>query len=648
MAPILSREKDPDFVNNFPTYCNQIKTMVSDNLKKTKSFQHVTEKCGLFHDKDYMRWFTLTGAMQTDNINNLGEAKNFFQAKSGRLFRKGNKFILRGPRYLTAIDPSLSIIQQLEIYIEDLHEGIEYLKRMKNVSGHDQYRTHSPILDYVKNSIITLTNALFNREKRIRQNTKHHAYNNLDDPDYNKLKEDIMKAGCHATYIFYLSLLGEYDYSSNVEILSAIVPTTERVCEVLRREYRAYDLSSRDFVRPEASHPLILLSFSSLLLNKIKNVDTIIGLPAGGTEIAYLVYQSFFNRKCNKCDLVLIPISLHSMLNKWGEKSNLDEILPKYWQQHKDKIIGKKILILDDNSSSGSTLHEISTSLYKFHSSLTIEVAVAEADIQRTFLDLNDPQKRTHYADPIVYKHSVGILPVSRKIWRKHDLKEVVEAFSIGGYYDQQARCYDRLSNLRDKIKAEVFSREAKDPFERIVAEPEWHFEKKIDKFRHTFLSNFHKVNIPWRGMTFPSVEHAYQSAKFDSNALENIPVSLWHTIEDMLEQTIPVTANFFTRESRSGSIKKVANLLTEKKFIRDNWDEIRVETMIELLITKFSLEEMKNQLILTENKYLIEGNDWKDTFWGACKEKGRYRGRNILGFILMNIRDKITNGVIL
>lgn len=99
--------------------------------------------------------------------------------------------------------------------------------------------------------------------------------------------------------------------------------------------------------------------------------------------------------------------------------------------------------------------------------------------------------------------------------------------------------------------------------------------------------------------------------------------------------------SDLFTRDSRSGAIKKIATLLTKEKLIRDNWDEIRVGIMIELLISKFSHPEMRNKLLSTGKKYLIEGNTWGDTFWGACKN-GRYRGRNILGLILMRIRRKL------
>jgi len=39
-----------------------------------------------------------------------------------------------------------------------------------------------------------------------------------------------------------------------------------------------------------------------------------------------------------------------------------------------------------------------------------------------------------------------------------------------------------------------------------------------IGEFRRTFLSNFYIADVVYQGVTFPSSEHAYQSAKFDTD----------------------------------------------------------------------------------------------------------------------------------
>ena len=62
---------------------------------------------------------------------------------------------------------------------------------------------------------------------------------------------------------------------------------------------------------------------------------------------------------------------------------------------------------------------------------------------------------------------------------------------------------------------------------------------------------------------------------------------------------------------------------------------------MYELIDDKFRRNvELKRKLIGTGNIELIEGNTWKDTFWGVYKGKGR----NELGKILMEIRATFMN----
>jgi len=51
----------------------------------------------------------------------------------------------------------------------------------------------------------------------------------------------------------------------------------------------------------------------------------------------------------------------------------------------------------------------------------------------------------------------------------------------------------------------------------------------------------------------------------------------------------------------------------------------------------------MKIKLLETGDRELIEGNYWKDTFWGVYKDPlGHKHGLNHLGKLLMRIRFEI------
>lgn len=137
---------------------------------------------------------------------------------------------------------------------------------------------------------------------------------------------------------------------------------------------------------------------------------------------------------------------------------------------------------------------------------------------------------------------------------------------------------------------------------------------------KYRFLSNFWSVKILYNGMSFQTVEHAYQAFKCANQ-------------EDMIKYTsLGLTA---------GDAKKLSRTLP----IRKDWDDIKVGIMEELLILKFNNPELRKLLLSTKSETLIEGNTWHDNFWGYCtcySCRGKEH-RNMLGLLLMSIRKKLS-----
>ena len=59
---------------------------------------------------------------------------------------------------------------------------------------------------------------------------------------------------------------------------------------------------------------------------------------------------------------------------------------------------------------------------------------------------------------------------------------------------------------------------------------------------------------------------------------------------------------------------------------------------MRQFLIQKFEQEPYRQKLIETAGQYIEETNTWNDRFWGVCNGKGK----NVLGVLIMDIRDDI------
>ncbi len=136
-----------------------------------------------------------------------------------------------------------------------------------------------------------------------------------------------------------------------------------------------------------------------------------------------------------------------------------------------------------------------------------------------------------------------------------------------------------------------------------------------IKKFRgqFLFLSNFYWTSTAYDGKIYPTAEHAYQAAKA-LNPSHRRRFQNW--------QLTPAKA------------KQIGRCL----LMREDWDEVKLEVMEQILCSKFSKEPMQRMLLRTGDAVLIEGNTWGDTFWGESKGWGL----NHLGKLLMKIRDAL------
>lgn len=138
---------------------------------------------------------------------------------------------------------------------------------------------------------------------------------------------------------------------------------------------------------------------------------------------------------------------------------------------------------------------------------------------------------------------------------------------------------------------------------------------KRIDEFKgeYWFLSNFYPAQVQLNGVYYPTVEHAYQAAKTRD----------------------PKERKLILKQKTPGRAKRAGRKIIRRK----DWKSIKVVTMEYLVWQKFkNNERLARKLLDTGNAQLIEGNTWKDTFWGVYNGQGK----NKLGKILMEVRSKL------
>ncbi len=136
----------------------------------------------------------------------------------------------------------------------------------------------------------------------------------------------------------------------------------------------------------------------------------------------------------------------------------------------------------------------------------------------------------------------------------------------------------------------------------------------KIEGFQgeYRWLSNFWAVEVMLADISYPSVEHAYQAAK-TFNAIDRN------------------TINFANTPS-------IAKQMGKRVTLRPDWNQVKLDIMLELLRQKFSKDPLKQKLLETEDAEIIEVNWWRDTYWGVYNGNGE----NHLGRLIMRVRKEL------
>lgn len=131
------------------------------------------------------------------------------------------------------------------------------------------------------------------------------------------------------------------------------------------------------------------------------------------------------------------------------------------------------------------------------------------------------------------------------------------------------------------------------------------------------YLSNFSNHPIYCKGKIWNTVEHFYQAQKFKEPELK----------EEIRLAPTPMKA------------KMIAH--ANKELMMENWDELKNKVMYDGLYAKFTQHpDIQKKLTETDDKILCEHTS-TDSYWG---DGGDGTGKNILGELLMDIREKLSD----
>ena len=126
-------------------------------------------------------------------------------------------------------------------------------------------------------------------------------------------------------------------------------------------------------------------------------------------------------------------------------------------------------------------------------------------------------------------------------------------------------------------------------------------------------------------GLHVRSSEHLYQALKFPDHPSVQL---------EILEKPSPLVA------------KWTAKRKDYKSFIRDDWEDVKLEVMDYCLRAKLITHWVKfgDLLRSTGHKDIVEISSKKDRFWGAAQDGDGLHGHNHLGRLLTTLRNEFVH----
>ena len=149
--------------------------------------------------------------------------------------------------------------------------------------------------------------------------------------------------------------------------------------------------------------------------------------------------------------------------------------------------------------------------------------------------------------------------------------------------------------------------------------------------FWGSIFSNFHINSFKYENIWFPSSEHAFMWKKAD------------YFQDDEAKDLILSTK--LPRKAKDYGLKV-------KNFNEKKWTEVSYQFMVDVLVCKFGQNSsLKKTLLNTGSRSFVEGSPY-DKIYGigihweedACYDQTKWKGQNLLGKALMEVRETLKN----
>jgi FMN phosphatase YigB (HAD superfamily)/pyrimidine operon attenuation protein/uracil phosphoribosyltransferase len=311
----------------------------------------------------------LSGDLRVDKISSHSDLAEYFD--ESRMKQVDDKITLRGPRYYTCIDSRLEPRERMTTMIDELRTAISVVETVDRAAiGPEDLPGYLGVLDNAKQQALSIFHAFTyeERQKGIESNV-----------EYLRMRAQIFDVAARTTRSFYEACTGRaFTTPCSREAIDEIEATLGDDFTVLQ---------PAGLKLQELDHPMKIMQ-SAYNMSKIDSHDTIIGFPSGGSQLAIataLATEMVHDKQAMSVDVICLPISHHSGTKKERTAQLDDESLDASTALFREKIKNKRVMIVDDNSSTGITIIRGERSVGRFDP-LSVASGVAELDPRRILI----------------------------------------------------------------------------------------------------------------------------------------------------------------------------------------------------------------------------------------------------------------------
>lgn len=151
-------------------------------------------------------------------------------------------------------------------------------------------------------------------------------------------------------------------------------------------------------------------------------------------------------------------------------------------------------------------------------------------------------------------------------------------------------------------------------------------------------FSNFYYAPITIDGLTYPTVEHFYQSSKFTDASYRELIRNAASPSDAFMMGRQRVTGSYMQRR---GELARQIEFYCNKRGVRvrPDWEAVKDKVMREALRAKFAPGSLLADVLLATGKRQIVEASTRDAYWGFGADG---KGKNMLGKLLMEVRDSL------